>query len=148
MTESATSPQRTGLLQGADGEPRPDPQHDAWVVRSEALLANFEEAAPHYVTPALGFVIMAADFLWAKHRAQADVAKLDTRAFIAACRELLTSEETRHGFSNTLCAFYQFLGARGLIDAQALSEITHELQTLPHELPRAPPPLPQRKNRP
>jgi hypothetical protein len=145
MTESATSPQRASLLQGADDEPRPDPQQDAWVVRTEALLANFEEAAPQYVTPSLGFVIMAADFLWAKHRAQADFAKLDTRAFIAACRELLTTEEARHGFANTLCAFYQFLDARGLIDPDALFEITRELQTLPHELARTPPPLPRLK---
>jgi hypothetical protein len=145
MNESATSRQRAELFPGADDEPRHDPQHDAWVVRSEALLANFEEAAPQYVTPALGFVVMAADFLWAKHRAQADFAKLDTRAFVAACRELLVSEETRHGFSNTLCAFYQFLGARGLIEDTALSEITLELQSLPHELPRTPPPLPRRK---
>ena len=145
MTESATSPQRANLLQAADDEPRPDPQQDAWVVRTEALLANFEEAAPQYVTPALGFVIMAADFLWAKHRAQADFAKLDTRGLIVACRELLLTEEARHGFANTLCAFYNFLGARGLIDPNALREISHELQTLPHEMARTPPPLPRHK---
>ena len=145
MTESATSPQRASFHQEAEDDPRPDPQQDAWVVRTEALLANFEEAAPQYVTPALGFVIMAADFLWAKHRAQADFAKLDTRAFIVACRELLATEEARHGFVNTLCAFYQFLGARSLIDPDALSEISRELQTLPHELAHKPPPLPRRK---
>jgi hypothetical protein len=145
MTESATSPQRAGLFETAEDEPRRDPQHDAWLVRTEALLNNFEEAAPQYVTPALGFVIMAADFLWAKHRAQADFAKLDTRAFITASRELLADEETRRGFSNTLCAFYQFLGVRGLIDPSALQAITHQLQTLPRELERQPPALPRRK---
>lgn len=145
MTESATSPERAELFPGAGDDPRPDPQHDAWVVRTEALLANFEEAAPQYVTPALGFVILAADFLWAKHRAQADFAKLDTRAFVASCRELLATEESRHGFANTLCAFYQFLGARGLIEPNALRELIQELQTLPHELARQPPPLPRRK---
>ena len=145
MTESATSPLRASFLPGANDEPRPDPQQDAWVVRTEALLANFEEAAPQYVTPALGFVVMAADFLWATHRAQADFAKLDTRAFIAACQELITTNEARHGFSNTLCAFYQFLGARGLIDPNALEEIVRELQTLPHEVARVPPVIPRRK---
>lgn len=130
MTESATSPQRARLFQNADT--RPDPQRDTWVVRTEALLNNFEEFAPQYVSPALGFVIMAADFLWAEHRAQADFAKLDARAFTEACRELLVTEETRHGFSNTLCAFYEFLGTRGLIDPGALLAITQILRTLPH----------------
>lgn len=142
MTESATRPPRAGQFQGPQDEPRRDPQHESWVMRTEALLANFEEAAPQYVTPALGFVVMAADFLWAKQRGQADWAKLDTRAFIASRRELLTTEEARHGFANTLCAFYQFLHARGLIDVRALQAITRDLQTLPHQLP---PPLPQRR---
>jgi hypothetical protein len=112
-------------------EARRDPQHDAWVARTEALLQNFEEAAPQHVSPALGFVVIAADFLWKEHRAQADFGKLDTHAFTESCWQLINSEETLLSFATTLTAFYEFLGARGLIHPRALELITEELSALP-----------------
>jgi hypothetical protein len=134
--ESTTSRQRGRLFRRPASETRPDPQHDAWVARTEALLFNFEEAAPAQVSPALGFVVMAADYLWAEQHAQADFAKLDVRAFTEACRELLSSEEALRGFAQTLSAFYQFLGARGLLDPHAQRVIIHELQNLPDDFTR------------
>jgi hypothetical protein len=144
MTESATNPQRSRLFRRPADETLPDPQHDAWVARTEALLQNFEEAAPEHVSPALGFVVIAADFLWAEQRAQADFAKLDTRAFTEACRELISSDATLRAFSITLSAFYEFLGARGLVEPMAVRVITNELLSLPDEFTRpslVPPPL-------
>jgi hypothetical protein len=89
---------------------------------------------------------MAADFLWAEQGAQADFAKLDTRAFTEACRELISSDETLRDFAKTLSAFYDFLGERGLLEPLAVRVITHELRSLPDEFTRPsllPPPPPK-----
>jgi hypothetical protein len=121
----------TRLFRHDPEEARRDPQQDAWVARTEALLQNFEEAAPEHVSPALGFVVIAADFLWAQHKAQADFGKLDTHAFTEACWQLIGNEEALSNFANTLTAFYEFLGTRGLIHPRALELITEELRALP-----------------
>lgn len=124
-----TDPRHFPVPDDAD-EPRRDPQHDAWVARTEALLQNFEEAAPEHRSPALGFVVIAADHLWAQHRAEADFGLLDTQAFTEACWQLINSEEALRNFVSTLSAFYEFLGARGLIHPRAAQLVTDELRAL------------------
>ena len=134
MTESTTTSQRFVAFRRPGVEARPDAKHDVWVARTEALLANFEEAAPEHVSPALGFVIMAADYLWAEQRAQASFGELDTFAFAEACSELIGNDETLREFVGVLRAFYEFLGSRSLIEAGALQRIREELQALEIEL--------------
>jgi hypothetical protein len=98
------------------------------------LLANFEEASPEHVSPALGFVIMAGDFLWAEQRAQASFGALDTIAFAEACSELIATNDALLSFCNVLAAFYTFLGTRNLIDPGALQRVRDELHYLETEL--------------
>lgn len=134
MTESTTTPQRFVAFRRPGVEARPDAKHDVWVARTEALLANFEEATPEHVSPALGFVIMAADFLWAEQRAQASFGALDTFAFAEACSELIGSDEALRAFCSVLRAFYEFLGTRSLVDPGARERIREELQVIEAEL--------------
>ena len=134
MTDSTTTPQRVHLLHRQGIDPKPDAKHDVWVTRTEALIANFEEATPEQVSPALGFVIIAADFLWAEHGAQASFGALDPFALAEACSELIGNEDTLRSFCSVLRAFYQFLGARNLVDPDARERILDDLQALETEL--------------
>jgi hypothetical protein len=93
--------------------PRGDDAADAWLARTDALLAAYEHLAPAadpdspIVT--LGFIVMAADYLWQELRAAADFDARDAHAFTAYCRELVTAADAQHTFLDTMIAFYDFL---------------------------------------
>ena len=112
--------------------PRGDDAADAWLARTDALLAAYEHVAPgadaRIIT--LGFIVLAADYLWQELRAAADFDVLDARKFTAYCRELVTAAEAQQTFLGTMIGFYEFLAEHeGSTRAASIAGVFRELAT-------------------
>jgi hypothetical protein len=111
MNEPKTSPQ----LFTIPLIPHGDDAADAWLARTDALLAAYERSAPppdpDSPIVSLGFIVMAADYLWQELRAAADFEALDARAFTIYCRELVNAADAQQTFLDTMITFYDFLAA-------------------------------------
>jgi hypothetical protein len=116
--------------------PQPPAPRDAWRIRSQTLLNAFEEQLNGPQGIALGFIVMAADYLWDEQKGCTDFAKLDPRGFVSHCSELLVHDDTMRVFIRTMLPFYGFLAATSVIDATLAPKITHALRSCAAEITR------------
>lgn len=110
--------------------PRGDDAADAWLARTDALLAAYEHITPDPDSPiiTLGFIVLAADYLWQELRAAADFDVLDARKFTAYCRELVTAADAQQTFLGTMIGFYEFLAEHeGSPRAASIAGVFREL---------------------
>jgi hypothetical protein len=112
--------------------PRGDEAADAWLARTDALLAAYERIAPAPDSESpivtLGFIVLAADYLWQELRAAADFEVLDARKFTAYCRELVTAADAQQTFLGTMIGFYEFLAEHeGSARAASIAGVFREL---------------------
>jgi hypothetical protein len=137
MPEPKTLPQHFGLPPVKPS----NPSHDAWLARSETLVAAFERArstgaagtagaaaagagAPEL---SLGFILMVADFLWDEHGEAADFGRLAVGAFIDRRHRLLETQAALSSFAVTLTDFYAFLVRSGAIDEARAQAVKSDL---------------------
>jgi hypothetical protein len=114
MPEPKTLPQHFGLPPVKPS----NPSHDAWLARSETLVAAFERTrAPDADELSLGYILMVADYLWDEHGEAADFGRLAVGAFIDRRHRLLETQEALGSFAATLKEFYAFLVRNGAVDA-------------------------------
>ena len=109
---------------------------DAWLVRSEAVLRAFEAQLDGAQGIALGFIVMASDYLWAEQKGAADYAKLDARGFVVHCGELLASDDTLRVFIRTMVTFYEYLVKTQQVEPHVAPAITLALRSAASEITR------------
>lgn len=120
-----------------DFKTRPQPlAREAWRAESEAIRNAFEAQLNGVQGIALGFIVMAADYLWDEQGGSTDFAKLDARGFVAHCSELLADDDTLRVFIRTMVAFYAFLADTQRIEPALAPSITHALRASAAEITR------------
>ena len=131
MSDPKTQPQPFVL----SSQHPPGPAHAAWLDHTERLLASFENGLPPEAgqPPALGFILLVADYLWDQHGEQANFARLDVCQLGAHCHALLCGAGVAWSFANTLAAFYAFLARQRELDAGVAAAIASQLLALPKE---------------
>jgi hypothetical protein len=118
----------------------PSAAHYAWLGHAERLLSDFERDLPALAVgqaaPSLGFILMAADYLWDHHGEAAHYARLDVQAFSLRCQALLCREGVAVTFCDTLIAFYAYLSETREVDPGVAQAISAQLLALRDELTR------------
>lgn len=116
---------------------QPSPAHCAWLDQAERLLSSFERTLtaplPGQAAPSLGFVLMAADYLWDHHGEEAHFGKLDVQGFSTRCTALLCTEGVAESFTRTLIAFYGFLSETREVELGTAQAIHAQLLALQDE---------------
>lgn len=109
---------------------------EAWRAQSEALRNAFEEELNGAPGIALGFIVMASEYLWDEQNGATDFAKLDARGFVFHCSELLAQDDTLRVFIRTMVAFYDFLAKTKCIATEVAPSLTHALRASAAEITR------------
>jgi hypothetical protein len=126
--------------QSKTGKPKPvDPA--AWLERTESLVDRYRSrenaAVSSRADPGLGYIWIAADYIFESKGHEADFAFLDVPALIEDCASLMNGK-TAH-FVAALAAFYAFLAEAQLIDLRRAAAIQAELANVlpgPSTVPR------------
>jgi hypothetical protein len=118
-------------------EDAPSKAHYAWLARAERLLATYERQLPQrQAPPSLGFILMAADYLWDHHGEAADFAKLDLHGFALRSHALLQRPGIADAFCKTMVGFYAFLAEAREIEPGIAHALSAQLLALGDELAR------------